>query len=304
MNIQTKGYLCAGAALAVLGAMVLTPALSAQSAAPRPTARAATPAAKAAAQPAAPETPIPEFAGAEFGWQAAGADFLQPESGPGPVKDEPGHEHVGNGQGGQPSFRRADTSNPILKPWVVEVLKRTNANVAAGGRGGFTPQVSCIPQGVPAFLLYPAQPVFFIQTPKQVLMTWQPDHMTRRIYMNVEHSANPKPSWFGESVGRYEGDELVVDTIGITEKTFVDNFRTPHTSKLHVIERFKIAPDGKSMDVDVTVEDPGAFNMPWKARQHYRKVEGGPMTESSCAESPNNLNYDIDPIPQTDKPDF
>lgn len=285
-----KPFLCAAAVMAV--AASLSPASS------RTAPRAARP-------PAQPAIPIPEFAGTNFGWQSAGADFLKPESGPGPVMDEPGKEHVGNGQGGQPSFRTADISNPILKPWTAEYLKRVKASIAAGGKGGFTPQTSCIPAGTPAFLLYPAQPVFFIQTPKQVLMTWQPDHMTRRIYMNVPHSANPKPSWFGESVGKYEGDELVADTIAITEKTFVDNFRTPHSSKLHVVERFKIVNDGQAMEVTVTVDDPGAFNMPWTAKQRYRRVEQGPMVESSCAESGIILQpHVMDPMPQDDTPDF
>ena len=294
-----KLCLC-GAALAMLA----EPTLAAQRAPAKTPPRAAR-ATRAARPPAQPAMPIPQFAGTEFGWQAAGADFLKPDSGPGPVADEPGHTHVGNGQGGQPSFRIADTTNPILKPWAAEYLKRVNASVAAGGRGGFTPQVSCIPQGTPAFLLYPAQPVFFIQTPKEVLMTWQPDHMTRRIFMNQEHSKSPKPSWFGESVGKYEGDELVVDTIAITEKTFVDNFRTPHSSKLHVIERFKIAEDGQTMEVTVTVDDPGAFTTAWTAKQRYRRVEQGPMVESSCAETDTGfMSHVMDPMPQDDTPDF
>ena len=65
--------------------------------------------------------------------------------------------------------------------------------------------------------------------------------------MNVPHSKNPKPSWYGESVGHYEGDELVVDTIGLNDKTFVDNYRTPHTDQIHVVERFKLIEDGKTL---------------------------------------------------------
>src|SRR6185503_2386170 len=75
-----------------------------------------------AADTAASGNAVPQFAFMNGGWQAAGADFLPPPSGPGPVRDVPGHEHVGNNQGGQPSFRNADLSNPILQPWVRDAL--------------------------------------------------------------------------------------------------------------------------------------------------------------------------------------
>jgi len=254
---------------------------------------------------AAENAAVPKFAFANGGWQATGADFLPPPSGPGPVTDDPAHVHVGNNTGGQASFRIADLSNPILQPWVREKLKQMNDHIAAGG-GGFSPQVSCILLGVPAYLLHPAQPVYFIQTPKEVLLVWPPNHEVRHIYLTDRHSAKLQPSWFGESIGHYEnGDTLVADTIGLNDKTYVDNFRTPHTEKLHVVERFRINPDGKGLTVDVTVDDPGAFTMPWHAVQRYRRVQQGPMPEESCAENPNNfLGYDIDPIPEANKPDF
>jgi len=254
---------------------------------------------------AADNTAVPTFSFTDGGWQAGGADFRAPQSGPGPVTDDPGHVHVGNNTGAQPSFRIADLSNPILQPWVRDALKKMNEKIAAGG-GGFSPQVSCKPLGVPAFLLYPAQPVYFIQTPKEVVMIWPPNHEVRHIYLAAQHSANLKPSWYGESIGHYEsGDTLVVDTVGLNDRTYVDNFRTPHTDKLHVIERFRINPDGKSLEVEVMVDDPGAFTMQWHAVQRYRRVQQGAMNESSCAENPTNfLSYDIDPVPTAAKPDF
>jgi hypothetical protein len=97
----------------------------------------------------------------------------------------------------------------------------------------------------------------------------------------------------------------VVDTIGMNDKTYIDNFKTPHTTQLHVTERFRINPDSKGLTVDLTVEDSGAFTMPWHAVQRYRRVEQGPMKESSCAEAPvNYLHYDMDPIPHADRADF
>jgi hypothetical protein len=267
---------------------------------------AATAALMASAAVAADNQAIPTFAFANGGWQAAGVVFLPPASGPGPVQDMPGRPRIGNNLAlGQPTFAMADLNNPILQPWTREALKKVNDHIAAGG-GGFTAQASCKLVGVPAFLLHPAQPIYFIQTPKEVVMTWPPNSEFRHVYLTDKHSANPKLSWFGESIGHYEnGDTLVVDTVGLNDKTYIDNFKTPHTTQLHVVERFRINPDAKGLTVDVTADDPGAFTTPWHAVQRYRRVEQGQMSESSCAESPVNfLNYDMDPIPQANKPDF
>jgi hypothetical protein len=218
----------------------------------------------------------------------------------------PGRKRIGNNLAlGQPTFAMADLNNPILQPWTREALKKVNDHVAGGG-GGFTAQASCKLVGVPAFLLHPAVPVYFIQTAKEVVMIWPPNSEFRHVYLTDKHSTALRPSWFGESIGHYEnGDTLVVDTIGLNDKTYIDNFKTPHTTQLHVVERFRINPDQKGLTVDVTVEDPGAFTRPWHAVQRYRRMEPGPMNESSCAEAPvNYLHYDMDPIPHADRADF
>src|SRR5438105_4536260 len=111
----------------------------------------------------------------------------------------------------------------------------------------------------------------------------------------------------GESVGRYEGDELVIDTIGLSDKTFLDFYHTPHTEKLHVVERYKLLDGGKRMQGIAEIEDPGAFTANWKA-MHYYIRHNTPISESEsiCAEN-NSANYfheDQWPIPQSDAPDF
>ncbi len=192
------------------------------------------------------------------------------------------------------------------------------------GKPAYSRQASCWPIGVPAFLLYPVQPVYFVQSPKEVVMIWQADHQVRHVYLNLPHSKSVKPSWYGRSVGHYEGGALIVDTIGVDTRTVVDHYQTPHTDKLHTIERFEMIDGGKTLEVNLHVEDPGAFTMPWNAIQRYRRVEpdvaenpdplnpisstsaAGPILESSCAENPNSL-FGAEgalPIPQTNKPDF
>jgi hypothetical protein len=257
---------------------------------------------------------VPNFApDTSTGWIASGmgfgTDFVQPPSGPGPVTNDPAYPYVTNAAavatGRQPTFRVADLTNPILQPWAAAQMKKANADVLAG-KIAFTADSRCYPSGVPSFLLFPANPVRIIQSRNEVLMVWQQNAETRRIYLNVPHSANPKPSWYGESVGHYEnGDTLVVDTIGQNDKTYVDNYRTPHTPQLHVVERFRLIDGGRTIEVDVHVEDPGAFTTPWNAIQRYRRTEGAAMEEMVCAENNNDyFDYDVVPLPQSNKPEF
>jgi len=265
--------------------------------------------AAAAAWPAAAQSgasKIPNFSeDATVGWLSAGTEFISMPSGPHPVTPDPAHPYVLNGRGRQPTLRVADLDNTILQPWVKEALKKVNERVLSG-KAAFPPQVRCWPLGVPGFVLYPAQPVYIIQKPEEVLLIWQSDQMVRHVYLTSKHTPHPKPSWFGESIGHYEnGDTLVIDTVGLNTKTFVDNYRTPHTDQLHVIERYRLTNAETRIEVTVTVEDPGAFTTPWSAQQIYRRVEIGPMGESTCAEG--NFNYfglDLDPLPEDDHPAF
>ena len=105
-----------------------------------------------------------------------------------------------------------------------------------------------------------------------------------------------------ESVGHYEGDTLVIDTIGQNTKTFVDIYRTPHTEKLHVVERWRMVDGGQGMEAIFTVEDPDAFYRPWTGMRRYRRVQDEPL-EISCAEN-NNANLFDYHIPMAEKPDF
>jgi hypothetical protein len=242
------------------------------------------------------------------GWDGDGEnEFTPPRSGPGPVMSDPAHPYVSNFEarrtGAQANWRVADLSNSILKPWVVEALKKANDDALAG-KAMFTREARCWPTGVPAMLLNPGR-LYFVQTQSQVWIIQEADHRVRRVLLDQQHSASPKPTWYGESVGHYEGgDTLVIDTIGMNDKSFVDSYRTPHTSQLHVVERFKLIDGGKALEVDFTAEDPGAFNMPWSASKRWKRVQA-PLAEESCAENnANYFNYEVEPLPQADRPDF
>jgi hypothetical protein len=218
-----------------------------------------------------------------------------------PVTNDPKHPFVPNGTGRQPTYHIADLTNPNLKPWVKEAMKKDNDEVLAG-KIAFTPSQSCLPAGVPGFLALGGNmnPYWFLQTPKEVWIVRSADSQVRRIYLDIAHSANPKPSWYGESVGHYEDGTLVVDTIGLNTKTYVDNYRTPHTEKLHVVERWRMVND-RQLEATVTVEDPDTYYEPWSGLRRYRRV-AQQYVEDICAE--NNEHVFDYKIPVASKPDF
>jgi hypothetical protein len=247
---------------------------------------------------------VPDFSSNLAGWVATTPEFLPVAGAPGPVTGDPAHPYINNATarrlGTQPTYRVAALNNPNIKSWAKEVMKRENDKVLAGGIG-FTPRSSCMPAGVPAFMMFAGvEPMYFAQTPKEVTMIYTGDAQVRHIYLDVPHSANPKPSWYGESIGHYEGNTLVIDTIGMNDKTYVDNFRTPHTQKLHVVERWKLV-DADTIDVNFTVDDPDTFDKPWTANYGFRRVTRPMNYEEVCAE--NNLQFAYH-VPVADKPDF
>jgi hypothetical protein len=251
------------------------------------------------------EISIPIFSAADFGWFPVSDDFLPPLSGPGPVVSDPAHPYYSNQSGRQPTDRVADLTNPILNAWALERLKHSNQETLAG-RVPFSPRETCRPAGVPGFDVFSRlRPVYFLQRPSEVTIINEGDQQVRHVYMDVAHSKTPRPSWYGESIGHYEGDELVIDTIGLNDKTFVDNYLTPHTTRLHVVERFKMTEGGKTLQLSIHVEDPGAFNGSWSARQIYHRMPQETMQEAVCAE--NNVDFfnkGYFPVPQADKSDF
>jgi hypothetical protein len=255
---------------------------------------------------------IPLLASANYGWQTNVADWRDPPagSGHGPIKPDPAHPFTSNAEGArtgtQPTKRIGNAKDPALKTWAAVQMQASNDAALANDMAiPFAAQARCYPGGVPGQLLYPFEPLYFIQTPTEVWMMWQRDHMVRRVFLTDHHSEQVTPSWFGESIGHYENRALVVDTVGLsTMNSYIDNFRTPHTEKLHVVERFTIDPDGKNLTATVTVEDPGTFNESLTMQQRWFKVDA-PMKETVCSE--NNLDYfnqGLFPIPEADKPDF
>jgi hypothetical protein len=256
---------------------------------------------------------VPNFSSIDRPWVAIEAqEYLPPASGIGPVTYDHAHPiMVSNpnnaGIAVEAPLRIADVSNPNLKPWVVDALKKANDELLAG-QLRWTSRANCMPAGVPQFLLYAggAESMYMIQTSKEIVMIHQADNQTRHIYMDVPHSAHPSPSWYGESVGHFDADELVVDTMSLNDRTFLDDrYSVPHTTQLHVIERFKLMDEGSILQVTFTVEDPGAFNAPWSAVVRYQHARTpAALFEEPCAENNNENLSSFVHSPVATKADF
>jgi hypothetical protein len=242
-------------------------------------------------------------------WETASL-YDSPKSGPGPVVMDPARPHHGHivGVNGQPDQEAtpwiADYSNPILKPEARAVVKRISDEESAG-HSHIENQTVCKPMGVPEILNL-RDHMQMLQAPsgKEITLIYSRDSQVRHVYMNVEHSKNPPKTWYGESVGHVEGDTLVIDTIGLNDKTETDRFGTPHSDQIHVVERYRLSDDKKTLEVRFAVEDPKFFTTIWSGIADYRR-DGRPVLETICAENPTSSESGSAPaIPIALKSDF
>jgi hypothetical protein len=205
-----------------------------------------------------------------------------------PIIDEPGGEPVQRLPASGPNaddIYAGDFDNPILQPWARDIVKR-NAESEMRLQHVYTADDSCWPSGVPQALNL-IGPLQLLQLKDRVIMIHERDQQVRRIWLNQGHSANPIASAYGESVGHYEGETLVVDTIAQTTKSVVDAFGTPHTEQL--FQPFT-TPFGKALFITVEVADPGAFTTPWKGSVEFRQDKSvTAFDEVVCAE--NNRTF-------------
>jgi len=289
----------------------------------------------AVATPALGQTVAPAVGSATSGTQSAASipdfsgiwahpyltGFEPPASGPGPVTNRSRRNGVGN-------FQQlvGDYASPILKPEAAEVVKR-HGEISLAGMGYPTPSNQCWPGGVPYVFWDFLMQMF--QQPDKITMIYRHGNEVRHVRMNEPHP----PSWYGDSVGHYEGDALVIDTVGIKIGPFamIDMYGTPHSPALHVVERYRLvdyddAKDaiernakensrtpgadfdatyrGKVLQLHFAVEDEGVFTMPWTATITYRPAVGA-WTDLICAENIHEYYGGKDSaVPRADKPDF
>jgi hypothetical protein len=219
-----------------------------------------------------------------------------------------------------------DYTNPILRPWAAEVVKKFG-EMSLAGVGFPSPRNQCWPGGVP--FVFTSGAIEILQQPDKIAILYAYDHQVRHVRLNQSHPSQVTPTWYGDSVGHYEGDTLVIDTVGIKVGPFaaVDWYGTPHTEALHVVERYRLidyeaakdgwerdakenwraqpAPNyrGKYLQLHFTVDDEGAFTTPWAATMTYGRSRGD-WAEAVCAENIQWYSGKDAAVPRADKPDF
>jgi hypothetical protein len=222
-----------------------------------------------------------------------------------------------------------DYTNPILKPEAAEVVKK-HGEISLRGIGYPTPRNQCWPGGVP--FVFPSGATQLLQEPDKITILYNYDHQVRHVRLNQSHPAQVTQSWYGNSVGHYEGDTLVIDTVGVKVGPFamVDWYGTPHTEAMHVVERYRLLDyeaakeglerdarenfraqppsidrndGGKYLQLQFTVDDAGVFTTPWTATMTYWR---GPAdwAEAVCAENTQWFPGQEAAVPTADKPDF
>ena len=155
------------------------------------------------------------------------------------------------------------------------------------------PQVLyCEPPGVPHIYLWPIK-TKFIQTPEAVYILHELGPYYRIVWLNSKHPADTDPQWWGHSIGRYEnGNTLVVDTVGFNDKTWLDQMGHPHTEQLHLTERYKRV-DENTLELDITIDDPGAYTKPWNAHRNFTLSKTGFLRyQQICSVRENQQFFD------------
>ena len=181
-----------------------------------------------------------------------------------------------------PSFP-TDPGKPEPLPWAAALIQKRNANHNAD-----IPSGHCLPLGViMSTFLFPYQ---FVQTPKLLVILYEGEP-SREIYLDGRgHPDDPNPTWLGHSIGHWEGDTLVVDTIGFNGKPWVGFLGQPSTDTLHITERYT-RPDLGHLATEITVDDPGAYAKPWTMKKVASLATNYELMEFICNEGERDLQH-------------
>jgi hypothetical protein len=173
---------------------------------------------------------------------------------------------------------------PPFQHWAEEKYK--NAKPGYGPRAtsdSQDPILSCLPPGVPRIMLIPF-PMQVAQIPGEVLMLFEYDYNVRHIHMDRhEHPKDLDLTWMGDSIGSWDGNTLVVDTVGLNDKTWLDQVGHPHSDALHVVERLR-RTDRDTLEDDVTIDDPKAYTKPWSGKQIFKRRPTWHLLEYVCTD--------------------
>jgi hypothetical protein len=169
-----------------------------------------------------------------------------------------------------------------LQPWAQDLYKQRRDNLSKDD-----PEGHCLPAGVPRISPFPQK---FVQTPTLIVVLDEGNvHSYRQFFLDGRgHPKDMDPLWMGDSVAKWDGDTLVVDTIGLNDKTWLNGQGLPHSDELHVIERYR-RPDLGHLEVEITLEDPKAFTKPHTFKRTYTLLQQWEIHEYVC----NEFNIDV-----------
>ncbi len=172
-----------------------------------------------------------------------------------------------------------------MQPWALAKFKAVKPGYGPRATSrSEDPILSCIPPGVPRIMLLPF-PMQIVQTPGEVVMLFEYDHHVRHIFLDRrEHRQDLGPTWMGDSIGRWDGDTLVVDTTGLNDKTWLDQVGHPHSDALHVVERLRRV-DHDTLQDDVTIDDPRAYTKSWTGQQVFKLKPAWHLFEYICEDN-------------------
>ena len=180
-----------------------------------------------------------------------------------------------------PGERLNDLIIPHLQPWAKARMEATD------GVADDTGQV-CLPDGIFRFPSMAGR-FLLLEERGRIVMVFENVNTAgvRRIYLDRPHPKNPIPSWNGDSVGRWDGDTLTVDTIGFNDKSWLFGGMEPHTEEAHLMERMRLVGDGSLLEINITVEDRHALTSAYSYNRYYKKQpQGAEMAEDVCNEDP------------------
>jgi hypothetical protein len=176
---------------------------------------------------------------------------------------------------GQGIYATPSKDHPPMTPWAK--AKYDEAKPGYGPKaqaGGNDPILKCDPTGIPRLLFFP-QPFEIFAAPERVFMFFERDHAWRQIWTDGRgHPKDLEPTWMGDSIGKWDGDTFVVDTVGFNDKSWLDFYGDPHSEGMHLIERYRRV-DHDNMTLQLIVEDPKAYTATWTGdTKTYRLLKG------------------------------
>jgi hypothetical protein len=181
--------------------------------------------------------------------------------------------------------RNLPKEDPPFQPWAEALLKKRDAeNNQADPDSGPDPIERCIPPGVPRIMLQPF-PWEIVHAKDRVIMIFEYQALVRQIFTDGRgHPKDLDLTYMGHSIGRYEGNTLVVDTVGLNDKTWLDPMGLPHSDALHVVERIRRV-DQDTLEVVYTIDDPKAYTKTWTAKKIFKLRPDWQIKEYVCAEN-------------------